>query len=136
MNIEECLRIVIDALEGQKDLDDKPAILHSLRVGLRGQSPEEQMVGFLHDVVEDSNYTFSDLYCHGVSKKLVEALKLLTHDKITDYFAYVQNIINSKNPLAIAVKRYDLEDNLARGRAGGHLKQVAKHEKALAMFKF
>lgn len=133
--LEDCIRLATIALSGQKDLDNKPAILHSLRVGLRGQNSEEQMVGFLHDVVEDSNYTFSDLYCKGVDRRVVEALKLLTHNKTTDYFAYVQNILDSKNPLAIAVKHYDLEDNLARGRAGGHLKQVAKHEKALAMFR-
>lgn len=58
---------------------------------------------------------------------------MLTHDKSIDYYDYVQRIIDSGNPTALAVKRNDLNNNLKRGRAGNHTKQVMKHEKALAM---
>ena len=133
ITIENALRIAIQAHEGQKDLDGKPVILHPLAVGLAGKTREETIAGFLHDVVEDSSYTFESLQGIGVDREIVDVLRLLTHDKSTDYYDYVQHIIDSGNATALAVKRNDLNHNLMRGRAGNHTKQVMKHEKALAM---
>ena len=134
ITIEQALRIAIDAHEGQKDLDGKPVILHPLTVGLAGKDRQEMIAGFLHDVVEDTDVTFDALLEQGVDEGIVDALRLLTHDKGTDYYDYVKRIIDSGNPIALAVKRNDLTHNLQRGRAGGHWKQVQKHEKALEMF--
>ena len=133
ITVEEVLRIAIAAHEGQKDLDAKPVILHPLAVGLAGRNREEIIAGFLHDVVEDTTFTFDNLLEKGVDKEVVDALRLLTHDKSTDYYDYVQRIIDSGNPIALSVKRNDLNHNLHRGRIGGHMKQVRKHEKALQM---
>ena len=133
ITIEDVLRIAIDAHKGQKDLDGKPVILHPLTVGLAGKNREEMIAGFLHDVVEDTDLTFDDLLEKGVEKEVVDALRLLTHEKGTDYYDYVQHIIDSGNPIALAVKKNDLTHNLARGRAGGYWKLVQKHEKALEM---
>lgn len=134
ITIEEALRIAIDVHEGQKDLDGKPVILHPLAVGIAGNNRQEIIAGFLHDVVEDSDLTFNDLLEKGVDEDIVEALRLLTHKKGTDYFEYVQRIIDSGNPLAQTTKLNDLNHNLYRGHMGGHTKQINKHEKALAMF--
>ncbi len=133
ITIEDALRIAIDAHEGQKDLDGKPVILHPIAVGLAGKNREEMIAGFLHDVVEDTDLTFEDLLQMGVDKEIVDALRLLCHDKGTDYYDYVQRIIDSGNTIAFSVKRNDLTHNLQRGRAGGHWKQVEKHEKAMKM---
>lgn len=134
ITIEQALRMAIDAHDGQKDLDGKPVILHPLTVGLAGKDRHEMIAGFLHDVVEDTDITFDDMLKQGVDEVIVEALRLLTHDKGTDYYDYVKRIIDSGNAIALAVKRNDLTHNLQRGRAGGHWKQVQKHEKALEMF--
>ncbi len=133
MTIENALRMAIDAHEGQKDLDGNPVILHPLTVGMMGRNREEMIAGFLHDVVEDTELTFEDLTARGVDEVIVEALRLLTHEKGMDYYDYVQRIIDSGNEVAIHVKQADLTHNLKRGRAGGHAKQVAKHEKAWEM---
>lgn len=133
MTIENALRMAIDAHEGQKDLDGNPVILHPLTVGMMGRNREEMIAGFLHDVVEDTELTFEDLTARGVDEVIVEALRLLTHEKGMDYYDYVQRIIDSGNEVAIHVKQADLTHNLKRGRAGGHAKQVAKHEKAWQM---
>ena len=133
ITIEDALRIAIDAHEGQKDLDGKPVILHPIAVGLAGKNREEMIAGFLHDVVEDTDLTFEDLLQMGVDQEIVDALRLLCHDKGTDYYDYVQRIIDSGNTIAFSVKRNDLTHNLQRGRAGGHWKQVEKHEKAMKM---
>ena len=51
MTIEETLQIALDAHEGQKDLDGKPAILHPVAVGIMGSNDAEIKAGFLHDMI-------------------------------------------------------------------------------------
>lgn len=98
-----------------------------------GHTDEEKMAGFLHDVVEDSDYGFDDLLREGIPVGVVNALRLLTHEKGTDYDAYVQRIIDSGNPIALQVKYNDLQHNYARGKAYPDLQK--KHGKALALVK-
>ena len=57
--IDIALRIATTAHAGQLDRDGNPVILHPLTVGLMGHTDEEKMAGFLHDVVEDTPYTFA-----------------------------------------------------------------------------
>ena len=133
ITIEDALRLAVEAHDGQKDLDGKPVILHPLAVGLAGRNREEVIAGLLHDVVEDTSFTFEDLLKRGVDEPIVEALRLLTHTKDMPYEDYVQRIAQSGNDIAIHVKYNDLCHNLKRGRAGGYWNIVAKHEKALAV---
>lgn len=132
--IELCLEIATKAHKGQTDLDGNPVILHPLTVGLMGKNPDEQCAGFLHDVVEDTDFTFDNLIEAGVPEHIVDALRLLTHAEGTDYTDYVRNIVNSGNQLAIAVKLNDLQHNLERGRKNGYTRLVDKHEAALREF--
>lgn len=132
ISIEDVIRIALQAHEGQKDLDGKPEILHPLAVGLAGTNREEIIAGFLHDVVEDSSITFSDLREKGVDDSIINSLALLTHDKSKlTYTEYINRIATSGNRTAIHVKYNDLRNNLRRGIAGHHMKQVKKHEAAL-----
>ena len=132
--IDAAILLACIAHFGQTDLDGNPVILHPLSVGLMGKNREEMIVGFLHDVIEDCrDYSARDMLKYGIDYDIVETLKLLTHSKGTDYYEYIQRIIDSGNEVAIAVKRNDLRHNLRRGRAGGHTRIVAKHKKAWAM---
>ena len=131
--VEKCLDIACKAHKGQRDRDGNAVILHPLMVGSMGKTDAEKCVGFLHDVVEDTNWTFEDMEREGVPSDIIDTLKLLTHDKTTDYYDYVQRIIDSGNITAINVKRNDLTHNLARGRAFGYEKLIKKHSKALEM---
>lgn len=131
--IDIALRIATTAHAGQLDRDGNPVILHPLTVGLMGKTDEEKITGFLHDVVEDSAYTFDYLIKEGIPMEVVNALRLLTHKKGTDYYDYVQSIIESGNPIALRVKYNDLQHNYARGKAYPDLQK--KHEKALKMVK-
>ena len=74
MTIEETIRIALEAHDGQKDLEGNPAILHVLAVGLMGETELEQKVGFLHDVVEDSDISIDDLRARGVEEEVLEAV--------------------------------------------------------------
>lgn len=131
--IDIALNIATTAHAGQLDRDGYPVILHPLTVGLMGHTDEEKMAGFLHDVVEDTDFTFQDLLDRGIPKGVVNALRLLTHEKKTDYFYYVRRIIDSGNPIALQVKYNDLQHNYARGKAYPELQQ--KHGRALQMVK-
>ena len=127
--IDIALQIATKAHAGQTDKDGAPVILHPLTVGLMGHTDEERMAGFLHDVVEDTDYTFDDLTAAGIPAGVVNALRLLTHDKDVPYNDYVQHIIDSGNPIALRVKYNDLQHNYARGKA--HPRLQAKHGPAL-----
>lgn len=131
--IDIALQIATAAHAGQRDRDGYPVILHPLTVGMMGNTDEEKMAGFLHDVVEDSDYTFDDLLEAGIPTGVVNALRLLTHEKGSPYYDYVQNIIDSGNPLALQVKYNDVQHNFARGKAYPDLQK--KHGKALEMVK-
>ena len=133
ITVEEALRIALNAHEGQKDLDGNPVILHPMAVAVAGRNREEQVAGLLHDVVEDTGMTFDDLLRLGVDETIVDALRLLTHTDDMTYEEYVNRIATSGNDIALHVKYNDLQHNLKRGRAGGHYKQVAKHEKGLSI---
>ena len=116
MSIEDILRITIEAHDGLKDLNGNPAIPHPLAVGLAGDNELEQKVGFLHDVVEDSDITISDLRDRGVEEDVLEAVDLLTHREGMTYQDYVKNIVFSGNLTAMKVKLNDLYQNQQRAR--------------------
>jgi (p)ppGpp synthase/HD superfamily hydrolase len=111
MTIEETIRIALEAHDGQKDLEGNPAILHVLAVGLMGETELEQKVGFLHDVVEDSDISIDDLRTRGVEEEVLEAVDLLTHKDGITYEEYVRDIFRSGNKAAIQVKINDLHQN-------------------------
>lgn len=129
--IDIALQIASKAHEGQKDKDGNPVILHPITVGMMGSTDEEKVAGFLHDVVEDTEWTFEDILDAGIPSGIVNALRLLTHNKDTDYYDYVQSIIDSGNPIALQVKYNDLQHNYERGKAYPQLQE--KHGKALDM---
>ena len=134
--IYEAVSLATKTFLNKRDLDGNPQLLHALAVGMAGKTKNEMVVGFLHDVVEDSDTTLTLLkYLYGFSDEVVEAVALLTHsDKKEPYDEYIDKIINSGNQLAITVKMNDLRHNIARGKEGNHKKLVKKHEAALAKF--
>lgn len=131
--IDDAVKLVSNLFEGRVDLDGNPDIIHVLSVGMAGSTRNEKLVGFLHDVIEDTGYTAEDLLCDGYSMEVVEAVLLLTRDESIPYMDYVKSIIESGNRLALKVKVNDLKHNIARGKAGGnHNHLVVMHEVALA----
>ena len=122
-------------MTGSPDKVGLPVILHPLVVGNMGSTPIEICVGFLHDVIEDTDVTVDNLLNAGVDKVIVDSVMLLTHDPSIDYFAYIQKLIDSDNHIAITVKLNDLSHNQERALAYGFQKQVSKYEKAIRYIK-
>ena len=105
------ISIVAQAFEGKTDKGGKPYILHCLRVmNSVNQKDEDLMIAaILHDIVEDTDYTFAKLTSLGFSDRVVGILHLLTHNKETPYEEYIKAI--SVSPDATQIKLADLKDN-------------------------
>lgn len=129
--IDEAIALASEAHFDQKDLDGNPVILHPLTVGLSGQTEAEKICGFLHDVIEDTEWTPGEIREKGFSEEIIDTLILLTHEEGIPYMDYVKRIVDSGNQTAIHVKLNDLHYNLERGRKGGYDKLVRKHTEAL-----
>jgi guanosine-3',5'-bis(diphosphate) 3'-pyrophosphohydrolase len=76
--LEKAIEIAAKAHSGQTDKAGIPYILHSLRVMLRVNTPDEQMAAVLHDVVEDTSVTLGDLREEGFSENVIAAVDALT----------------------------------------------------------
>jgi len=114
--IDDAVRLAVDSFYGKKDLDQLPALLHSLEVGRAGETVDERIVGFIHDVVEDTETTFEDLERMGYTRRVIDAVRLCTRDKSVPYEDYLQRIKDSGNPTARKVKLNDLHHNIGRGK--------------------
>ena len=109
--LERAIEIATEAHRGQFDKAGNEYVGHPLRVMEAGKCMNEKIVGVLHDVVEDSDWTFERLLSEGFSNEIVEALRCVT--KLSEDEPY-DNFINrvKSNPLAVAVKLNDLSDNM------------------------
>lgn len=109
--MERAIEIATEAHRGQLDKAGCDYIEHPLRVMAAGKSLDEKIVGVLHDVVEDTNWTFEDLAAEGFSAEVIEALRCVTKQSESEpYDKFIARV--KRNPLAVAVKLNDLSDNM------------------------
>jgi len=72
----------------------------------------EKQTAWLHDVLEDCpEWTPARLRELGCPPKVLGALDVLTKRKGETYPQFISRIAESQNPIAITVKRADIEDN-------------------------
>ncbi|HEX8692518.1 MAG TPA: HD domain-containing protein [Longimicrobium sp.] len=115
-DLEEAIRIAVEAHRGQKDRAGAPYILHPLRMMFRMQTDAERMAAVLHDVVEDTGWTLDDLRERGFADEVVEAVDHLTRREGESYDEFVERA--ARHPVARRVKIADLEDNMDVRRTG------------------
>ncbi len=109
--LERAIEIATNAHQGVTDKYGAPYINHVTRVMNMGNSTEEKIVGILHDLIEDTPWTFDALHLEGFSKEVIEALRCVTKtSEDEDYEMFINRV--KANPLAIKVKLNDLKDNL------------------------
>jgi (p)ppGpp synthase/HD superfamily hydrolase len=120
--LEKAIGIAVEAHRGATDKYDAPYILHPMRVMARVSTTEEKIVAILHDVVEDSDWTFDDLKEEGFSEEILSALDCLTKREGEPYEDFVER--SASNALARRVKLADLEDNMDVRR----MRQIGEQE--------
>lgn len=98
------------AHEGQKDLVGQPYYHHASRVADNFGQNNYGIAAYLHDVVEDTEWTLDQLREVGFSPEIVEAVDALTRRKGEGYMDYIGRCAGNK--IAIHVKIADLADNM------------------------
>ena len=120
--LETAIEIALRAHRGQTDRAGRPYITHPLRMMGRARTADEQLVAVLHDTVEDggpNGVTMKTLEESGFPAHVLRAVDHLTRrkkelfpDREDDepYDAFVERA--ASDPLALAVKLLDLQDNM------------------------
>ena len=105
---KKAMQIAYAAHHGQTDKGGMPYICHPLHLAESMEDEVSCCAALLHDVAEDTDVTLADL-AEVFPAELIDVLKLLTHEKGTDYLEYVRGI--RQNPIAVKVKLADLAHN-------------------------
>ena len=134
MNLEKAIQIAVEAHAGTKDKGGKAYILHPISVMMRVETEEEKIVAILHDVVEDTDWTFDALRKEGFSETVIEALETVTkYSEEEDYDDFIQRSL--KNDIGRKVKIADLRENLDVTRIGElypkDIERINKYKRAL-----
>ena len=134
MDLERAIQIAVEAHAGVKDKGGKAYILHPISVMMRCETDDEKTVAILHDVVEDTDWTFEALREEGFKETIIEALKTVTkHSEDEDYDEFIQRSL--KNEIGSKVKIADLRENLDVTRIGElsekDVERINKYKRAL-----
>lgn len=113
---ELAFEIAKEAHAGQTDKAGLDYILHPQQVAAMVTTDEQKAVALLHDIIEDTDVTASELLAKGLPDNVVEAVKALTKKPNQNYAAYLAGV--KKNRLATAVKLADLKHNSDMSRLG------------------
>jgi (p)ppGpp synthase/HD superfamily hydrolase len=131
--LEKAIAIAATAHAGQIDKADNPYILHPLRVMLNMSTEQERIVAVLHDVVEDTDWTFDLLRKEGFPDEILEAIDSVTKRDDESYSAFVGRA--GRNSIGRKVKLADLKDNSDLSRisqpTGKDIKRIEKYAAAI-----
>tara|TARA_R110002110_G_scaffold415594_1_gene651269 strand:- start:2061 stop:2477 length:417 start_codon:yes stop_codon:yes gene_type:complete len=135
MNLERAIEIAVTAHKGQTDKAGEPYVLHPLRMMMSLTTAEERIVGVLHDVVEDTDWTFERLRSESFSETIMEALQSVTEVQGVDYGDFILRA--RANLVGRRVKIADVTDNMDLRRISEptdrDFKRLKKYRKALAV---
>lgn len=106
---KKALKLCFEAHKDQIDKSGMPYVFHPFHLAEQMTDETATVAALLHDVVEDTDYTFSDLEKMGFGKEVISVLRLLTHSPEVPYLEYVSKI--KENPIAKTVKLADLRHN-------------------------
>ncbi|MBK7940829.1 MAG: hypothetical protein IPJ87_02970 [Flavobacteriales bacterium] len=96
--LERAIRLAAKVHKGQVDRFEKPYILHVMRVMMRGHDLEEQVLGALHDVLERSPVTVTELQEKGFPERILKALVHISRRTDEDYEAYIERVMQDPGP--------------------------------------
>lgn len=112
--LDDAIQVARRAHEGQLDKSGRPYIGHPLRVMGALRNEHERMAAVLHDVVEDTAVTLDDLTEAGCPAPVLAALAAISKQPGEAQESYLARV--ASNPIALAVKRADIEDNMSPDR--------------------
>lgn len=133
--LERAVAIAAEAHAGQVDKAGAPYLLHPLRVMMQLDGSAERIVAVLHDVVEDSDWTFERLRGEGFSEAVIAGIDAVTRRDKEPYDEFVLRA--GRDAIGRRVKLADLRDNSNLGRIATptdeDLERIAKYKRAIAL---
>lgn len=112
-DLEKAKEIAIWAHGSQKRWDGEPYITHPERIANQmGTNIDCICVAWLHDVVEDTDVTTTDLLDFGVNRDVVDSVEIITRKRGDSYLDYILRVKENLN--ARTVKIADIKDNLSQ----------------------
>lgn len=106
---KKALKLSFEAHKNQVDKTGVPYVFHPFHLAEQMTDEISTVCALLHDVIEDTEYTFEDIHGMGFPQEVIDVLKLLTHEESVPYMEYVEKI--KENPIAKQVKIADLKHN-------------------------
>lgn len=105
------LLLAANAHAGQFDRGGKPYILHPLKVMhyLKSDDEELQCIALGHDIIEDTDVTYTELAGAGMSERVIEGIRALTKVRGESYREYKVRVMQNRD--AMRVKLCDLRHN-------------------------
>lgn len=132
---KKAMKLCFAAHKDQTDKSGVPYVFHPIHLAEQMDTEETVIAALLHDVVEDTAYTVQDIADMGFSRKITDALALLTHDEQVSYMEYISWV--KENEIAKAVKLADLKHNSDLSRldvvSDKSLARMKKYEEAIAL---
>ena len=132
---KKALKLCFEAHKEQVDKTGLPYVFHPFHLAEQMNDELSVVCALLHDVVEDTDITLSDLTDMGYPDEVIEVLNLLTHEPSVPYMDYVAKI--SENPIAKKVKIADLTHNSDNTRLDVideyAIKRCEKYKRALEL---
>lgn len=154
MNLETTIKFVRAAMHDAKDhwgggakFDHVEAVANMM---LDKYPDEFRIVAYLHDIVEDTDFTFRDLDELGFSDDVVSAVDYLTRRPGQTYEQYIQRLMDGEtemegydpiDDMALTVKISDLKHNIQPGPRldaipeERRMKFLKKHNNALFLLR-
>lgn len=135
MTLDEAVALARRFHEGAVDKGGRPYIDHPLRVMARVSTNEAKIAAALHDLVEDTGLSLTDLAAAGCPARVLQAVDALTRRGDETYEEFVRRA--AADSLARVVKLADIADNVDPQRLAGldpaeAARLRAKYEGALA----
>ena len=131
----KAMKLCFAAHKDQVDKTGIPYVFHPIHLAEQMTDELSTVCALLHDVVEDSDYSFDDLRKMGFPERVIQVLILLTHEEGVPYLDYVRHI--SADPVAKQVKIADLKHNSDLSRLDTvddkALRRVEKYARALKL---
>lgn len=118
--------------EYHKDDVDKgghPYINHLLRVSDKCNSYEAKIAGLLHDIIEDTICTETNLLEKGIPQHIIDIVLLVSRKDGESYAQFIDRLILSDNRYAMELKCSDLKDNCDLSRLEGLSEDIIKKGK-------
>lgn len=131
--LNKMLLLAVNSHAGQYDKGGVPYILHTLKVMhyVRSEDEELQCIALGHDLVEDTNVTYAELWDAGFTHRIIKGIQALTKQRGETYDEYKLKVFSNRD--AMLVKMADLRHNSDIRRLKGvsekDIARIAKYHK-------